>query len=78
LDYASIFRQIDFTQPWDAPGANLTAAQQNVDLYVCASAQEIAPGMQDYGGIQGTSLLPLRKRTPLPLAISPARGSFGV
>jgi prepilin-type processing-associated H-X9-DG protein/prepilin-type N-terminal cleavage/methylation domain-containing protein len=63
LDYASLFRQIDFTQPWDAPGANLTAAQQNIELYVCPSGEEIAPGMQDYGGIQGTSLLPLAMGT---------------
>ncbi len=52
-------QQIDFTQSWNAPGANATAAGQDLPVYVCPGAQNVVPGKQDYGGIQGTSLLPL-------------------
>jgi prepilin-type processing-associated H-X9-DG protein len=50
---------IDYTQPWNAPGPNLTAANQNLSIYVCPSGLTTYSGKQDYGGIQGTSLLPL-------------------
>ena len=59
LEETALFKQIDFSQPWNAPGPNLSAAQQNVPMYICPSASVIWPGMEDYGGIQGTSLLNL-------------------
>jgi prepilin-type N-terminal cleavage/methylation domain-containing protein/prepilin-type processing-associated H-X9-DG protein len=51
--------QIDYTRPWNAPGSNLAAAGQTLSIYVCPSAVIPYPGKQDYGGIIGTSLLPI-------------------
>jgi prepilin-type N-terminal cleavage/methylation domain-containing protein/prepilin-type processing-associated H-X9-DG protein len=59
LDFAPLGAQIDFKQPWNAPGRNFAASQNNVSIYACPSAVEIIPGMQDYGGVRGTSLLDL-------------------
>ena len=42
---------IDYTQPWNAEGANANAANQDLPLYVCPSAQTVVAGKQDYGGI---------------------------
>lgn len=60
LEMSSIAQPIDYDQPWNAPGANTTAADYSVPLYVCPSSLTRFPGKQDYGGILGTSLLPLR------------------
>ncbi len=61
---------IDYTQAWNAPGANLNAANQDLPIYVCPSAQTVVAGKQDYGGIQGTSLV------PLPAGVGPTQ-AFG-
>ena len=50
---------IDYNSPWNAPGSNLIAANQNLSIYLCPSAVIPFPGKQDYGGIIGTSLLPI-------------------
>lgn len=59
IELSNIAQQINYDLPWDAPGANATAADFDVPLYVCPSSLARFPGKQDYGGIMGTGLLPL-------------------
>lgn len=59
VELTTIAQQIDYELPWNAPGANATAANDDVPLYVCPSSLTRFPGKQDYGGIIGTALLPL-------------------
>jgi prepilin-type processing-associated H-X9-DG protein len=59
LEEEALYRQIDFRQPWNGPLANQAAANQDVSVYVCPSGLLSAAGKQDYGGVFGTSLLPL-------------------
>ena len=63
LENTALGVDVDFTQPWNAPGGNATAASQDLPVYICPSAQTTVAGKQDYGGIQGTSLLPLSAGT---------------
>ncbi len=56
VEQASLFSQIDFSKPWDEPGANEKAAVQYVPIYMCPSTRVQFPGKQDFGGIFGTSL----------------------
>ena len=59
VELSTIAQQIDYELPWNAPGANATAANGDVPLYVCPSSLARVPGKQDYGGIIGTALMPL-------------------
>jgi len=59
VEYDALASQIDYTQAWNAPGANLAAASQDLSIYVCPSGLTSYSGKTDYGGIQGTSLLSL-------------------
>jgi prepilin-type processing-associated H-X9-DG protein len=70
LEEDALARQINYQQPWDAPGANLAAADQDVAVYICPSSVFDSPGKQDYGGVIGTSLL------PLPMGYGP-QAAFG-
>lgn len=59
VEQTSLFSQIDFAQPWDAPGSNAAASVKHVPIYLCPSTRFQFEGKQDYGGIVGTALLPL-------------------
>lgn len=59
VEFNEIYQQINYALPWNAPGPNLGASTINVPLYVCPSSQAVVAGKQDYGGIMGTSLVPL-------------------
>jgi prepilin-type N-terminal cleavage/methylation domain-containing protein/prepilin-type processing-associated H-X9-DG protein len=59
LEEDELAHQIDYKHAWNAPGANLAAANHDLPIYTCPSALLFYPGKQDYGGIVGTSLLPL-------------------
>jgi prepilin-type processing-associated H-X9-DG protein len=57
LDQEPLFRQIDFTQPFDSP-QNAPAAATVLQVYLCPSARSTATqinglGRCDYGGIYG-------------------------
>ena len=59
LEHGILASQIDYRQPWDAAGANAAAASEDLPIYACPGAMALFSGKQDYGGIMGTSLLPL-------------------
>ena len=59
VEQSALFSQFDFSKPWDMAGANQSAASKHVPIYVCPSTRLHFEGKQDYGGIVGTSLLPL-------------------
>lgn len=56
LEGTEIARTLDFSQPWNAPGPNATAASLTLAVYQCPSAATSFAGKQDYGGVMGTSL----------------------
>ncbi len=58
-EQSALFSELDFSKPWDAAGANQQAASKHVPMFVCPSTRLQFEGKQDYGGIVGTSLLPL-------------------
>lgn len=58
LEYGSLSDRIDYRQAWDA-GGNATVAAEELAIYSCPDALALFPGKQDYGGVMGTSLLPL-------------------
>ncbi|MEZ6135795.1 MAG: DUF1559 domain-containing protein [Pirellulaceae bacterium] len=64
-----LYSRIDLNQPWNSP-ANEVAAREPLAIYRCPSAIQEIPGKIDYGGISGTSLL------PLPFGSGPY-GAFG-
>ncbi len=59
LEQQALFNRFDFSKHWSVGDQNRVAALNNVAVYVCPSAREAFPGKQDYGGLFGTSLLPL-------------------
>lgn len=59
VEYDLLASQINYSLAWNAPGANQAAANQDLSIYICPSSVVPYAGKQDYGGIQGTSLLPL-------------------
>lgn len=59
LEYNSLARQINYTQPWNA-GTNAALSDYEIPTYSCPDALALFAGKQDYGGIMGTSLLSLR------------------
>ncbi len=59
LEQAPLFAQMDFGKRWDEPGANLDASRKRVPTYICPSTRLDFEGKQDYGGVNGTALLPL-------------------
>lgn len=59
LEYEAVARQIDYAQPWNS-GRNARVAERELPLYSCPDALALFTGKQDYGGVIGTSLLPLR------------------
>lgn len=59
LEYDSLARQIDYSQPWNS-GRNAQIAERDLPIYSCPDALALFTGKQDYGGIMGTSLLSLK------------------
>lgn len=59
LEQQALYNQFDFTRHWTVADENRAAALIDLPIYVCPSSRESFPGKQDYGGIFGTSLLPL-------------------
>jgi prepilin-type N-terminal cleavage/methylation domain-containing protein len=59
IDCDALASQIDYTRAWNAAGSNLAAANQELPVYICPSSLTLYAGKSDYGGIQGTALLPL-------------------
>lgn len=57
-EQSALYRQIDFSLPWNAPN-NQPAAAHSLSVYRCPSSVLDTPGKVDYGGIIGTALLPL-------------------
>lgn len=60
VELNNVAAQIDYRKPWDASGGNADVANQDLPIYSCPDALAIFLGKQDYGGIIGTSLLPLK------------------
>jgi prepilin-type N-terminal cleavage/methylation domain-containing protein/prepilin-type processing-associated H-X9-DG protein len=58
LEQSTLADQIDYRQPWNV-GRNGQVAEQELPVFSCPAALALFPGKQDYGGIMGTSLLPL-------------------
>ncbi len=57
-EQSALWSQIDFRQKWNAE-TNLHSTQTMLPIYRCPSAVQNDPGQLDYGGVMGTSLLPL-------------------
>lgn len=65
LEEGTTAARIDYARPWNDPQGNASAADAFVSTYVCPSGIRMFPGKQDYGGVLGTSVLPV-EHEPLP------------
>ena len=50
IDYDALASQIDYTQAWNAPAANLAAANQDLPNYVCPSSLTSTPARPTTAG----------------------------